>query len=279
MKQSFDSSSTSTSARPLAVVTGASSGIGRELAKVFAQHGYDLIAAAEPVAHAGVTLDDAAAELRALGAGVDAVAVDLATTQGVEQLAARVEQSGRPVDALALNAGVGIGGPFLEQPTERVLNLVDLNVRSTVHLARLLMPAMVARKQGRVLVTSSIAALMPGPFEAIYGASKAFELSWAQALRNELKDSGVTITALQPGPTDTEFFHRAGMDDTKVGADGKDDPAEVAREGFEAMMAGKDHVIAGAFKNTVQAAASTVLPNAVLAQAHRSMSEPGSASK
>lgn len=265
--------------RPLAVVTGASSGIGRELAKMFAQQGYDLVAAAEPVAAGGATLDDAAAELQALGARVETVAVDLATPDGVEQLAQRVQALGRPVDALALNAGVGIGGPFLEQPTERILNLVDLNVRSTVHLARLLLPAMVARGQGRVLVTSSIAAEMPGPFEAVYGASKAFELSWAQAVRNELKDSGVTITVLQPGPTDTEFFHRAGMDDTKVGTGAKDDPAEVAREGIEAMLAGKDHVVAGAFKNKVQAAVAQILPDTVTAQAHRSMSEPGSGSK
>ena len=196
-----------------------------------------------------------------------------------EQLAARVQGAGRPVDALALNAGVGLGGPFLEQPVERILNLVDLNVRSTVHLARLLVPAMVARKQGRVLVTSSIAAEMPGPFEAIYGASKAFDKSWAEALRNEIKDSGVTVTVLQPGPTDTEFFHRADMDDTKVGADKKDDPAQVARDGFEAMMAGKDHVVAGAFKNKLQAAAAAVLPDPVTAQMHRGMSEPGTASK
>ena len=274
---------TSSAARPLAVVTGASSGIGHELAKVFAQNGYDVLAAAEPVAHAGVTLDDAAAGVRAAGAAagveVTAVPVDLATSEGVEQLAQRVQARGRPVDALALNAGVGLGGPFVEQPVEGILNLVNLNVRSVVHLARLLLPAMVARRQGRVLVTSSIAALMPGPFEAVYGASKAFELSWAQAVRNELKDSGVTVTALQPGPTDTEFFHRAGMDDTKVGADEKDEPAKVARQGFEAMMAGRDHVVAGALKNTLQAAASTVLPNPALAQMHRGMSEPGTASK
>ncbi|HEY0779771.1 MAG TPA: SDR family NAD(P)-dependent oxidoreductase, partial [Gemmatirosa sp.] len=128
------SQSNGSSARPLAVVTGASSGIGRELAKVFAQEGYDLVAAAEPVAHAGVTLDDAAAELRTLGAQVEAVPVDLATVDGVEQLARRVEALGRPVEALALNAGVGLGGAFLEQPVDRILNLVDLNVRSTVHL-------------------------------------------------------------------------------------------------------------------------------------------------
>ena len=264
--------------RPFAVVTGASSGIGHELAKLFAREGYDLLAAAEPVAHGGVTLDAAAGDLRALGAQVDAAPVDLATTEGVEALARRVEAAGRPVDALVLNAGVGLGGPFLDQELDRIFNLVHLNVRSTVHLARRLLPAMVARGQGKVLVTSSIAALMPGPFEAVYGASKAFELSWAEAVRNELKDTGVTVTALQPGPTDTEFFHRAGMDDTKVGQDKKDDPAEVARAGFEAMMAGKDHVVAGAFKNKVQAVLSEVVPEPAKAAQHRKLSEPGSAS-
>ena len=264
--------------RPLAVVTGASSGIGYELAKLFAQEGYDLLAAAEPVALGGVTLDAAAGDLRALGAGVDAAAVDLATTEGVEALVRRAEAAGRPVDALVLNAGVGLGGAFLEQDLDQIFTLIHLNVRSTVHLARRLLPAMVARGQGRVLVTSSIAALMPGPFEAVYGASKAFGLSWAEAVRNELKDTGVTVTALQPGPTDTEFFHRAGMDDTKVGADTKDDPAQVAKDGFEAMMAGKDHVVAGAFKNKVQAVLSEVVPEPVKAAQHRKLSEPGSAS-
>ncbi len=258
------------SSRRLAVVTGASSGIGRELATLFVEHGYDLVVAAED---AGIT--SAAAEFRAAGAQVDAVQVDLATADGVEQLAARVQSTGRPVDALALNAGVGLGGPFLEQPLDRVFNLIDLNVRSVVHLARLLVPAMVARGRGRVLVTSSIAALMPGPFEAVYGASKAFELSWAEALRNEIKNSGVTITALQPGPTATEFFHRAEMDDTKVGADTKDDPAQVARQGFEAMLPGKDHVVAGAFKNRVQAVLSEVVPEPIKAAQHRKLSEPG----
>lgn len=262
------------SGRQFAVVTGASSGIGRELATLFVGHGYDLVVAAED---AGI--ESAASALRAGGAQVDAVQVDLATTEGVEQLAARVQGMGRPVDALALNAGVGLGGPFLEQPLDRIFGIIDLNVRSTVHLARRLMPAMVARGQGRVLVTSSIAALMPGAFQAIYNASKAFEHSWAEAVRNEIKDSGVTITALQPGPTDTEFFHRAEMDDTKVGAGKKDDAAGVAKEGFEAMLAGRDHVVAGSIKNRLQAVLSEVTPEPLKAEMHRKMAEPGSANK
>ena len=267
------------SQRPLAVVTGASSGIGRELAKVFARHGYDLVAAAEPVAHGGVTLDDAAGELRALGAQVDAVPVDLATTAGVQQLAARVQSLGRPVDALALNAGVGLGGAFLDQDLGRIFNLIDVNVKSTVHLAYRLLPGMVARRQGRVLITSSIAALMPGSFQAVYNASKAFDHSFAEAIRNELKDTGVTVTALQPGATETNFFHRADLDDTKVGASKKDDPAEVARMGFEAMMAGKDHVIAESLKTRLQGVLAEIVPEPLKAEQHRKMAEPGSASK
>lgn len=273
---------TTGSGRQFAVVTGASSGIGRELAKLFVEHGYDLLVASED---AGI--ESAASEFRTTGgqaggahgsaASVDAVRVDLTTTEGVEQLAARAQGMGRPIDALALNAGVGLGGAFLEQPLDRILEIVHLNVRSTVHLARLLMPAMVARGQGKVLVTSSIAALMPGSFQAIYNASKAFEHSWAEAVRNEIKDSGVTVTALQPGPTDTAFFHRAAMDDTSVGAGKKDDPAQVAKEGFEAMLSGKDHVVAGSIKNRLQAVLSEVTPEPLKAEMHRKMAEPGSA--
>jgi short-subunit dehydrogenase len=257
--------------RQFALVTGASSGIGLELAKLFAEHDYDVVVAAEDA-----ELDGAADAVRALGAQVEAVRVDLATRDGVEQLVARVQAAGRPLDALALNAGVGLGGAFLEQDLERVFNLIDLNVRSTVHLARRLMPAMVARGRGRVLVTSSIAALTPGTFQAVYNASKSFVHSWSEAVRNEIKDSGVTVTALQPGATETEFFHRAELDDTKIGQSKKDDPAKVARDGFEAMLAGKDHVVAGSFKNKVQAVLSEITPEPVKAEQHRKLAEPGS---
>jgi short-subunit dehydrogenase len=259
-----------TSGRQFAVVTGASSGIGHELAKLFAEHGYDLVVAAEDAA-----IESAAAGLRAGGAQVDAVRVDLATREGVEQLASRVEGMGRPVDALALNAGVGLGGAFLDQDLDRAFNIIDLNVRSTVHLAHRLMPAMVARGQGKVLVTSSIAARMPGAFQAVYNASKAFVQSWAEAIRNEVKDTGVTVTALQPGATDTDFFHRAEMEDTKVAQDKKDDPADVARDGFEAMLAGKDHVVAHSLKTKLMEAVAYVTPETVKAEQHRKMAEPG----
>jgi short-subunit dehydrogenase len=262
---------TSSTARPLAVVTGASSGIGYELAKQFAQNGFDLV-----IASGGSRIEKAAEELRALGGKVESVQADLATFDGVEQLYRRIRATGRPVDAAALNAGVGVGGDFASDtdlPAE--LNLIDLNVKSPVHLAKRLLPEMVGRGAGRVLFTSSIAATMPGPFQAAYSASKAFLLSFSEAIRNELKDTGVTVTALMPGPTDTEFFERADMLDTKVGTEEKDDPADVARDGFEALMAGKDHVVAGSVKNKLMAGAAKVLPEAAKAQAHRRMSEPG----
>jgi len=187
---------TSPSTKPFAVVTGASSGIGYELAKQFAQHGFDLLVAAED---AGIA--EAARAFEGLGAGVESLQVDLATYDGVENLYAKIASSGRPVEAIALNAGVGVGGDFTRGTELRdELNLIALNVTSPVHLAKRVLKDMVARGQGRVLFTSSIAATMPAPFEAVYGASKAFLLSFAEALRNELKDTGVTVTALMPGP-------------------------------------------------------------------------------
>jgi uncharacterized protein len=255
-----------------AVITGASSGIGLELAKLFASHGFDLLIISEDD-----QIDATADLLQSLGARVDGVQVDLATFEGVESVCRMIEENGQPIDALVLNAGVGVGGPFLESSLDEELNVIALNVASPVHMAKRLLPAMVARDRGRVLITSSIAAEMPAPFEATYGASKAFLLSFSEALRNELKDTRITVTALQPGATDTNFFQRAGMEDTKVGAGKKDDPADVARDGFEAMMAGKDHIVAGSFKNKIQSAVAQILPETTKAEMHRKMAEPGSA--
>lgn len=258
-----------------AVITGASSGIGFELALQFAQHGFDVLVAAEDEGIAR-----AADGLVSYGHRVETLQTDLATYEGVEKLYAKIQTIGRPVDALVLNAGVGLSGPFVQTSLEENLNLIKLNVISVVHLAHRVLQDMTSRGQGRVLVTSSIAGVAPGPFMATYNASKAFEKSFAEAIRNELKDFGITVTVLMPGATETNFFDRAGMQDTKLGAsEGKDDPAEVARDGFEALMAGKDHVVAGSFKNKVQAAASHVMPDTVVAQIHRKQSEPGSAHK
>jgi short-subunit dehydrogenase len=263
--------------KPLAVVTGASSGIGLELAKQFATNDYDLIVAAEDD-----ELRSAADALRALGAQVDALQVDLARDAGVEELYARITAAGRPVAALALNAGIGAGGAFAGPGGDRTdlaqeLRIVDLNVRSTVHLAKLVIGDMVARDEGRVLFTSSIASTMPGSFQAVYNASKSFVQSLALAIRNELKDTNVTITSLMPGPTDTEFFERADMLDTKVGAGDKDDPADVARDGFEALMAGEERVISASLKTKAQGRAARFMPDGAKAEMHRRMAEPGSA--
>jgi short-subunit dehydrogenase len=258
--------------RPLAVVTGASSGIGLELAKELARNGHDLVITAED--QAGLAEADRALHELAEGARVEAITVDLADRQGVETLHARIRNLGRPVEVLAANAGIGVGGEFArETDLEAELKLIQLNVTSQVHLIKLVARDMVERGSGRILITSSIASLMPGPFEAVYAASKAFLRSFGQAIRNELKDQGVGVTVLMPGPTETEFFHRAGMDDTKVGQGKKDDPADVARAAFKALMADKDHVVTGA-KNKLQAAATTVLPDTARAALHRRQSEP-----
>ncbi|GGN02556.1 oxidoreductase [Lentzea pudingi] len=259
----------------LAVVTGASSGIGYELAKVLADNAFDVVVVAEDE-----RIDEAAAQLRLRSGGVrvEPVRADLRGYDGVESVVARVRALGRPVDVLAVNAGVGVGGDFVRDTSvDDNLEIVDLNVRSAVHLSHRLIGDMVERKQGRVLFTSSIAATAPGPFHSVYAASKAFLASFGQGLREELRDTGVSVTTLMPGPTDTEFFDRAGMQDTKVATGEKDDPAQVARQGFEALMNGDDHVVAGSLKNKVQAIAGRVAPDTVKAKMMRTMTEPGSA--
>lgn len=261
--------------RMFAVITGGSSGIGYELAAVFASEGYDLMIIAED---AGV--QTAAHQLTAAGAHVEAVQADLRTRAGVEHAISAVRGAGRHIDALALNAGVGIGGDFLRQTDlDQEIDMISLNCIAVVHLAKKLIPMMVERGEGRVLITSSIAATMPAPFEAVYGATKAFDLSFAEALRNELKDTGVVVTALQPGPTDTNFFHRAGMDDTKVGQAEKDDPAQVARQAFDALIAGKDKVYAGSFKTRMEGHMTEILPEPTKAERHRKLAEPGGGEK
>jgi uncharacterized protein len=267
---------TSSTEREFAVVTGASSGIGLELARQFAEHGYDLLIAAEDEG-----IETAAASLRRDGeTAVVAVRADLSGYEGREHLVRAVRDTGRVVDALALNAGRGIGGGFVRD-TELAdeLNVIDVNVASTVHVAKRLLPPMVERGRGRVLFTSSVASMMPGTYQAVYNASKSFVQSFAEALRAELKDTGVTVTALMPGPTDTNFFHRAEMDDTRVGAGSKDDPAEVARQGFEALMKGKEKVVVGSARTRIQGAASKVMPDSAKAAMHGAMAEPGSAGK
>lgn len=261
-----------TAKNPLAVVTGASSGIGYELAKNFINGGYDLIIVAEDPKIISVER-----ELKKPGITIQAVQVDLSTYDGVETLYNVLKSYKRPVEAIAINAGVGVSGDFTEDtPLQDELKMIGLNVSSVVHLAKRITRDMVANGHGRILFTSSIAATMPSPYLAVYGATKAFIFSFSEALRNELKDKGVTVTALLPDPTDTNFFDRAGMQDTKVAQGKKSNPADVALQGYEAMMAGKDHVFGGSIKGRIQGALSDILPETVKAEMSRKQMKPGS---
>jgi len=258
-------------AKKLAVVTGASSGIGLSLAKELAARGYDLI-----VASAGERLGPAADELRATGVDVEEVKADLATRQGVDALWQRVEASRRDVDVICINAGIGVGGLFDETDLDTELNMVALNCSGTVQLAKYAVRHMKPRGHGAILFTASIAGEMVAPREAVYAATKAFDLSLAHSLRYELRDTGVNVTALQPGPTDTDFFHRAGMDNTQVGSQGKSEsqPEDVARQGIDALLAGKDHVYAASMKTKTEGILANAIPGSVKAAMHEKMARP-----
>ena len=252
----------------LAVVTGASSGIGLELARLCAADGYDLVIAADEA-----EIERAASELRSNGGRVDAVEADLATGEGFDRLMGAVGD--RPVDALLANAGQGLGGAFLDQDFGAARKVVELNVVGTIALIHAVGQGMRARDRGRILVTGSTAGFMPGAFQAVYNGTKAFLDSFSMGLRNELKDTGVTVTCLMPGPTDTEFFDRAHMQDTPVGeSDSKADAAKVAKDGYEAMQAGRGEIASG-FMNKVQTAFAGIIPDGVMAEMHRRMAEPG----
>ncbi|MDB5621982.1 MAG: hypothetical protein JWR39_545 [Devosia sp.] len=253
----------------LAVVTGASSGIGFELAKHCAEQGYNLVIAAD-----GSDIDDVAETLRQFGGDVEAVQADLSTYEGVDELYAAVAALGRPVDVLMANAGRGLGKAFLDQDFADIQKVIDVNVVGTTYLLHKFVRDMRDRNAGKVLITGSIAGLIPGSFQAVYNATKAYVDSFSLALRNELKDTAVTVTVLMPGPTDTNIFAVADMRDTKLGTGKKDDPAMVAKAGYEAMMRGDGHEVSG-FANKMQALLSNVMPKGMLAEAHRKLAEPG----
>jgi short-subunit dehydrogenase len=257
--------------RPLALVTGASSGIGVELARCCGENGFDLVIVAdEPQIH------DAAGKLRASGATVDAVEADLATTEGVDRFLAAT--NGRAVDALLANAGRGLGNAFLEQKFDRIRHVIDTNVTGTLYLVHKVARGMRERGAGRILITGSIAGFLPGTYQAVYNGTKALLDSFSFALRAELKDSGVTVTCLMPGATETDFFERADMLDTKVGTEKKQSAAEVAKQGFDAMMKGEGDVVTG-WGNKLRAAIAHVLPSGVLAEQHRKTAGPGTAER
>jgi uncharacterized protein len=257
--------------RKLALITGASTGIGFELASIAAAEGYDLLVAANED-----LINAAAADFGQHDVKVTPIEVDLATSSGVDHMLSQL--NGRHIDVLCANAGTGTGGAFLNQDPERWRFSIDTNITGTVYLLQEVLKQMVQRKEGKILVTGSIAGYIPGSFNAVYNATKAFIDNFTDALRNELQDyQDITLTTLMPGATDTEFFARADMLDTKVGAnENKADPAKVARDGWDAMMAGDDRIVSG-LKNKLQVAASGVVPAAILAEQHRKMAEPGSA--
>lgn len=253
--------------KPLALVTGASSGIGYELACCAARDGYDLVVAADEP-----SLREAAQAFEAMGARVDTVQVDLSTTEGVDRLVGAL--AGRTPDLLMANAGQGLGHAFLDQEWDKARKVMDTNILGTTYLLHRVLPAMCEVGHGKVLITGSIAGLIPGSFQAVYNGSKAFLDNFSWGLRNELKDTGVSVTCLMPGPTDTHFFERGEMLDTEVGqSDKKMSAEEVAKIGYEAMQKGEGDVVAG-LKNKMQAAMAAVTPKSMLAEQHRKMAQP-----
>ena len=261
----------SSDSRQLAVVTGASTGIGYELAVICAQNGFDLVIAADES-----KIAEAARNLQALGAKTVAVEADLSTTEGVDELYAAIKQDGRPVGALLANAGRGLGRGFLDQDFGDIRKVIDTNVTGTLYLLQKVGRDMAAAKSGRILITGSIAGFLPGTYQAVYNGTKAFLDSFSFALRHEIAASGVTVTCLMPGATETEFFERADMMDTKIGTSKKDDPRDVAKTGFDAMMKGEGDVVSG-WHNKLQTAIASVTPVGILAHMHKNMAEPGSA--
>jgi short-subunit dehydrogenase len=253
----------------LALITGASSGIGFELAKQFAQDGYDLVVAADDD-----EIHAAATTLKASGVDVAPVQVDLRKPKGVEKLYQQATAGGRHLDAAALNAGTGQGGKFVDAPLEAHLNIVDLNVRSTVHLAKLVLTDMASRDSGKLLLTSSVVSMMPGPYQSIYNASKSFVQSFAEALQDEMRDTGVTVTALLPGPVDTNFFNRSDQLNTLMGRIPKDDPAKVAEQGYQALKRGRGQVVASSLTSKLMGASNRILPDSVKSAANRLIARP-----
>ncbi|MES2744622.1 MAG: SDR family NAD(P)-dependent oxidoreductase, partial [Bdellovibrionota bacterium] len=256
-------------------VTGASSGIGYELAKQFAENGHDILIVAEDQ-----RIYSVASEIQSqYNVQVEALQLDLIRPESSKQLYSRVQETGRQLDFLALNAGVGVGGPFLETDFEREVAMIHLNVVANVLLTKLFLKDMVDRDSGAILFTSSVVSIMPAPFQAVYGGTKAFLRSFISAIRSEIKDSNVTLTALMPNATETEFFERADLLDTEVGQAEKDDPAVVAKQGYEGLMSGDKNVMGGSLKSRMQGQMARILPKDVTADMGRKMAEPGSAHK
>jgi uncharacterized protein len=253
-----------------ALVTGASSGIGAELARVLAAHGHDVVLAARTEAR----LTALASELSARhGVAAEVVLADLADPAGPQRLVDALRARALDVHVLVNDAGVGHHGAFVEDDPKMQASLLQLNVVSLTLLTRLLLPDMVARRAGRILNVASTAAFVPGPFMAVYYASKAYVLSLSVALANELEGTGVTVTALCPGPTRTGFGTTAGVTGTKLFRSGVMDAAAVARAGYAGMQAGKPIVVPGV-RNRLLAGSSGLAPRSITARIARALQDP-----
>ncbi|MFC9425700.1 SDR family NAD(P)-dependent oxidoreductase [Streptomyces sp. NPDC056987] len=258
------------SAKPLALVTGASAGIGYELAALFAINGFDLIATGR-----SDTTEQAAVDLARHGVQVTPVRADLAQAEGVETVWQAVEKTGRPLDVAVLNAGRSIGGAFLDTDLDDELALIDLNVTSVVHLAKHVARHMAANARGRILITSSLSATLPTPYETVYGPSRAFTRMFALGLREELKEHGVSVTTLMPGATDSEFHARAGMNNTAFGTGAKKNSRkDVARQGFLALMEGKAEIVGGDAATKRTALKHRFMPETLKAARHARKAKP-----
>jgi len=248
--------------KPWVLITGATSGIGYELAKLFAKDNYNLVI----VARDQQELDNKASEFTQLGSDVISLSKDLFDKEEAFSLYAEVKSRGIIIDVLVNDAGQGLYGEFKDTEIDRELGIIDLNISSLVILTKLFLSDMTSRNSGKILNLASVASKIPGPFQSVYHGTKAFVLSFTEAIREELKDTDVTITALMPGPTNTDFFNKADMLDSKVVQDKSAlaDPAKVALDGYEALMAGTDKVVSG-IKNKVQVAMSNLMPDRMVA--------------
>lgn len=253
-----------------ALVTGATVGIGYELAKLLAQDGYNLIV----VARTEEDLQKRSAELsQQYGIDVIPIAKDLFQPNAPFELYDEVKSRNLVVDVLVNDAGQGQYGLFVEQDISRLLEIIQLNVNALTVLTHLFLKDMVARNEGKILQLASIASELPGPWQAVYHATKAYVLHLTEALVRELKDSAVTMTALQPGATDTDFFNKADMQESKILDTKLSDPAKVAKDGYEALMKGDDKIVSG-FKNKAMVASSNVMPDTLVAAQMDKMQEP-----
>lgn len=253
-----------------ALITGATEGIGYELAKLFAGNGYNLIIVARTAADLQQLEQEFSKEY---GVQVISISKDLFQPDAAFELYDEVKSKNVIVDVLVNDAGQGQYGLFVEQDIHRLLNIIQLNVASLTVLTHLFLKDMVARNEGKILQLASIASQLPGPWQAVYHATKAYVLSFTEALISELKDSAVTLTALQPGATDTDFFNKADMQESKILDSGLSDPAKVAKDGYEALMSGDDKVISG-FKNKMMVGMSNVMPESTVAAQMNKMQEP-----